>query len=182
MKPVKVSFLNRKGTKLKIFLPNESNTENQIMIFAKLVIKNIWLTTLLLFSGLWIDTFYLTRNVCSSERLIKTPVLCLSFLFCKDQNVTWTCHSNQFYLSVGRMLESITSFLRAIVHASSQCDLLKKHKAVKPLVKKSGALTVLFCYLLGCPWENKFDCLLLHFNIKFSHPVAFGIWGLIFLS
>lgn len=114
MKSVNVSFLNRKGSKLKVFLSNKNNTENQIMIFARLVIQYMWLIAFLWFSGLCISTFYLTRSMCSSESRIKTPVLHLSFLFCKAQNLTWTWHSNQFYLLIEGMLDNSTFFLGGI--------------------------------------------------------------------
>lgn len=127
MKSVNVSFLNRKGSKLKVFLSNKNNTENQIMFLARLVIQYMWLIAFLWFSGLWINTFYLTRSTCSSESRIKTLVLHLRFLFGKAQNLTWTRHSNQFYLLVEGMLDNSIFLLGGIFHARSQCYLLKEH-------------------------------------------------------
>lgn len=132
MKSVNVSFLNRKGSKLKVFLSNKNNTENQIMIFARLVIQYMWLIAFLWFSGLCINTFYLTRSMCWKQN--KDTSVTVELFFCKAQNLSWTWHSNQFYLLIERMLDNSTFFLRGIFHARSQCYLLKEHSIIKPLV------------------------------------------------
>lgn len=92
MEKKKDSFLQRTASqKVKLWSLSDwwSNTFNSLLSSY--------------FLGCNIDKFYFTRSICSSYRRIKSWGLVLNFLFWEDPSVTWTWHSNQFYLVVGRM-------------------------------------------------------------------------------